>query len=106
MGKLHRMKPVNIQQIAEELAIVWDDGRESYFPLGKLRASCPCASCMGERDLLGNVYKAVTKEGDPAKRETLIKYNIVGGYALQPVWGDGHDTGLYTFGYLRELSAS
>jgi len=98
------VKPLNIQQIADELAIAWDDGKESYFRLSKLRANCPCASCLGERDLLGNVYKAVTKEGDPEKRVTLVKYNLIGGYALQPVWGDGHDTGLYTFTYLCELS--
>ncbi len=100
------MKPLNIQQIADELAIAWDDGLESYFDLGKLRAACPCASCLGERDLLGNLYKAVTKEGDPEKRKSLVKYNLVGGYALQPVWGDGHDTGLYTFSYLRELAVN
>ena len=28
----------------------------------------------------------------------------VGNYALKLVWGDGHDTGLYSFRYLRELA--
>lgn len=100
------MKPVNIEPVADELAIAWDDGLETYFKLGKLRAACPCASCMGERDLLGNVYKAVTKEGDSSKRNELARYHLVGGYAIQPVWGDGHDTGLYTYKYLREISTS
>ena len=28
---------------------------------------------------------------------------LVGGYALQPAWGDGHDSGLYSFRQLRFL---
>jgi DUF971 family protein len=27
----------------------------------------------------------------------------VGGYALQPFWADGHQTGLYSWKYLRAL---
>jgi DUF971 family protein len=38
---------------------------------------------------------------DPDVYPTAIHY--VGRYALQPVWSDGHSTGLYTFEYLREL---
>jgi DUF971 family protein len=33
----------------------------------------------------------------------LRGWQIVGGYALQPSWGDGHGTGLYTFALLRRL---
>ena len=34
----------------------------------------------------------------------LRAWNLVGGYALQPRWADGHDTGLFSFDYLRRLS--
>jgi DUF971 family protein len=27
----------------------------------------------------------------------------IGRYALAPIWADGHDTGLFTYGRLREL---
>ena len=27
----------------------------------------------------------------------------VGGYAVQPVWADGHATGLYSFDYLKRV---
>jgi DUF971 family protein len=34
----------------------------------------------------------------------LVRYEIVGGYALQLYWADGHNTGIYSFDYLRGLS--
>ena len=33
----------------------------------------------------------------------LDKIAVVGRYALNPVWGDGHESGIYTYQYLREL---
>jgi DUF971 family protein len=41
--------------------------------------------------------------GDEPKSFLLKEARIVGGYALQPVWGDGHDTGLYAYPFLRKL---
>jgi hypothetical protein len=35
----------------------------------------------------------------------LVGWQMVGGYALQPRWDDGHNTGLYSFAYLRRLIA-
>jgi DUF971 family protein len=35
----------------------------------------------------------------------LERFDVVGGYALQPRWRDGHGTGLYSFQYLRQLAA-
>src|SRR5580704_8492898 len=99
------MKPVDIQQIGAELAIKWDDGRESFIPLEKLRRTCPCAGCQGETDILGNIYKNPDK-ALTAPAFTLKRIGTVGGYALQPVWGDGHNSGLYSFDYLRRVAES
>jgi DUF971 family protein len=33
----------------------------------------------------------------------LRGFRFIGGYALQPTWNDGHDTGLYSFRHLRAL---
>lgn len=96
-----RLLPANIQQIGHELAVAWSDGTESYLTLDSLRRSCPCAACGGEPDVLGNIERPdVTYT---AKSFELRGWNIVGGYAIQPTWGDGHGTGLYTFPYLRRL---
>jgi DUF971 family protein len=95
--------PTNIQQIGNELAIQWNDGCESYFNLETLRRACPCAACGGEPDVLGNIARPEVSYAPESFQ--LASFNIVGGYALQPRWRDGHDTGLYTFQYLRRLSA-
>ena len=97
------MKPVDIQAIGEELAVKWDDGAESFIPLEKLRRACPCAGCKGERDVMGNLYKNPEQPLTPAGVR-LVRVEMVGGYAVQPVWGDGHATGLYTFQYLKDVA--
>jgi DUF971 family protein len=99
------MKPVDIQQIGDELAIKWDDGAESFVTLEKLRRSCPCAGCKGETDVMGNVYKAPLKPLSPAAFK-LVRIGTVGGYAVQPQWADGHSTGLFSFDYLRSVANS
>jgi len=99
------MTPAEIQIIGSELAIRWADGGESFIPLLTLRRHCPCASCAGEKDIFGTVYKGPDRPVTPAAVQ-LVRLEPVGGYALQPVWGDGHNTGLYTYEYLRRLGAA
>jgi len=97
-----RLDLTNAQLIGDELALVWNDGAESYFPVERLRRACPCAMCGGEPDVLGNLSRPnVTYT---AASFVLVAWQIVGGYALQPRWADGHDTGLYAFQYLRRLA--
>lgn len=97
------MQPENLQLIGKELAIKWPDGLESFIGLEHLRRACPCAVCQGETDILGNLYKNPTQPLTAAAFE-LIRMSRVGGYALQPLWGDGHQTGLYSFDFLRRLA--
>jgi DUF971 family protein len=96
------MKPLDIQQIGDQLAIKWDDSSETYLSLETMRRHCPCASCHGEADILGNVYKGPDKPLAPNAFK-LLRLNNVGGYALNPQWADGHNTGLYSFEYLQKL---
>jgi DUF971 family protein len=97
------MRPIDIQQIGEELAFKWDDGSESFIRLEKLRRHCPCAGCKGEVDVMGNVYKNPDKPLSPQAFQ-LRRIGNVGGYAIQPVWGDGHSTGIYSYEYLLRLT--
>ena len=97
------MKPTDIQTIGDELAIKWNDGSESFVTLEKLRRHCPCAGCKGEADIMGHVYKGPDKPLPPAAFQ-LRRIGNVGGYALQPVWGDGHSTGLFSFDYLKRVA--
>ena len=98
-----RLEPTNVAAIGQELAIAWSDGAEHYFTFEALRRACPCAGCCGEPDAMGNLIRPEVKYR-PNSFE-LRGWQYVGGYALQPLWADGHDSGLYSFTYLRKLAA-
>jgi DUF971 family protein len=97
------MRPLDLQIVGNQLAIKWDDGGENFIPLEALRRCCPCASCKGETDILGNVYKKLETKLSPTafQLRTIVG---VGGYAIQPVWADGHATGIYSFDYLKRVA--
>ncbi len=97
------MRPLDIQPIGDELAVKWENGEESFLKLETLRRHCPCAACNGEMDVMGNVYKAPDQTLPPQAFE-LRRFVNVGGYGIQPVWGDGHSTGIYSYEYLRRLA--
>jgi DUF971 family protein len=96
-----RLSPVNVQPIGAELAIGWNDGSETFIPFELLRRGCPCAACGGEPDVMGNVLRPEV-EYTPGSFE-FRGWQIVGGYAVQPFWADGHGSGLYTFPLLQAL---
>jgi DUF971 family protein len=97
------MRPKDLQPIGNELAIKWDDGSEDFILLEKLRRACPCAGCKGETDIMGNVYRSPAQPLT-AKAFELVKIVGVGGYAIQPVWADGHATGIFSFEYLKRVA--
>lgn len=99
-----RLEPTNVDMIGSELAIRWNDGAESYVQVEKLRRACPCAACGGEPDVLGRVVRPDVSYS--AASFELTGWQLVGGYALQPRWADGHNTGIYPYAYLRRLSGS
>ena len=96
--------PTHIELIGQEVAIIWDDGTETYFPFEKLRAASPSASNIGERDILGNQYGGAGPKTFPGVQ--VIGWERVGNYALRFDFSDGHRTGLYSFDYLRSLAAN
>jgi DUF971 family protein len=97
------MRPLDIQIIGTELAVKWDDGSESFVSLDVLRRACPCAGCKGEMDIMGNLYKNPDRPL-AANSYKLVNLASVGGYAIQPVWADGHNTGIYSFEYLKRVA--
>ena len=95
--------PSNIQLIGNEVAIVWGDGTETYYPTEALRAASPSAQNIGERDILGNRYGGDGPKTFPGV--TVTGWEQVGNYAIRFDFSDGHKTGLYSYDYLRELAA-
>lgn len=92
----------NAAIIGNELALSFVGGFEAYLELSMLRRCCPCALCQGEPDALGRVVRPIQEHGPDAF--SLQKIETVGGYAIQPFWGDGHSSGIYSYGYLQSLA--
>ena len=103
--KTARNIEVDLKQ--REVRITWADEYRSVYPLDYLRKICPCAICNEQRrnqDPL-RVLKPdqiVTKAELRAERPV----DMVGNYALQFFWADGHNIGIYSFEFLRQKSPS
>ncbi len=66
--------------------------------LSNLRKSCPCASCVADKENRPATYIPLLSTA----QLTVKDIKMVGNYAVQIVWQDGHDTGIYTFDKLKE----
>ena len=93
---MHQPKDVNLRP--DGIHIQWDDGHEGYHPYRHLRLECRCATCVHE--MTGQKMIAVDKV--PADVEAL-DWMTVGRYAVQFLWSDAHDTGIYPYETLRKL---
>jgi len=88
--------------------ITWDDGHSSHYPFPFLRDACPCALCDEERTKTGR------KPGEAVKPQSgalpMFKPAAkpgsaegVGRYAIKFHWNDGHELGLYSWQFLRDI---
>ena len=107
MARQRKTRPTAITLTGEQLEIAWSDGTSSRALLGELRRSCPCAMCRearraSEPSATGEL-PVLAGEAETATAQAL-KFDYVGRYGLRITWADGHDTGIYTFETLRELS--
>jgi len=93
------IEPREISQESEsQLRITWADEKVCEYDAARLRRACPCAQCVnewtGERTL----------KPEAISNEIRIEdISIVGRYALNFRWSDGHETGIYSFQLLRDL---
>ena len=93
------------REIAREgdagLRITWADAHVSRYFAPELRRACPCAQCVNE----WTGQRVLTPES-VSQELTIAELSIVGRYALNFRWSDGHETGIYSFRYLRDLDDS
>jgi len=86
------------------LEIVWSNDVACRYPLSELREACPCVECRGGHQFMGREHDPENLLALTPKRSYAItSLDLVGNYALQPLWDDGHHTGIYTWDYLRRL---
>ncbi len=95
------MHPTRIKRISShELLISWDDGHESFFSNEYLRANCPCALCLHEKE--ENQRQGLFSL--PIANQTDLRTIELSGHnAMVITWGDGHKTGIYTWEYLHSI---
>jgi DUF971 family protein len=94
---------VDIKQ--SQVRISWADGYKSSYSFNQLRKICPCAGC--EQLRANDDPLRILKPEQVVTEATLQPDNpveMVGHYALQFSWGDGHSAGIYTFKFLRQVS--
>ena len=96
------ISPKNIQAIGDEIANLWDDGKESFYRMENLRAESPSAENKGESDLMGNKIGGTDQTSFPGVK--ITNWEIIGGYAIQFNFSDGHNTGIYSYELLLELA--
>ena len=94
-------KNVEIQQIGEEIAVLWPDGAESYFHPEFLRQHSPSADNVGEVDILGQRHGGDGPKLFPGVK--VLGWERIGNYAVRFRFSDGHATGIFSWEYLREL---
>ena len=87
---------ITLHQKSRVLEIRFSDGRSFRLPHELLRVYSPSAEVRGH-----GPGQEVLQTG---KREVEIRaLEPVGSYAVQPVFSDGHSTGIYSWDYLYEL---
>ena len=87
-------KAVKAPHGATVLELSWADGHKSKYPHKILRGFCPCAGCQGHSGTIRFV------EGGNLEIRNI---SPVGNYALGIQWGDSHESGIYSFRFLRRL---
>ncbi|HSU64757.1 MAG TPA: DUF971 domain-containing protein [Burkholderiales bacterium] len=87
---------IKLHQKSRVMEISFSDGRSFRLPYELLRVYSPSAEVRGH-----GPGQEVLQTG---KREVEIRaLEPVGSYAVQPVFSDGHSTGIYSWDYLYEL---
>jgi DUF971 family protein len=90
------------------VTIDWSDGVKAELPNALLRDECPCATCTGAHGTVPQKSSYQQPDVSPFQmykpRLAMSSVEPVGNYAIRIYWNDGHNTGIYTWSFLRELS--
>jgi len=87
---------VTVHEASRTLEVGFDDGASFRIPFELMRVYSPSAEVQGH-----GPGQEVPQTG---KREVEITALApVGNYAVQPRFSDGHESGIFTWGYLHEL---
>jgi DUF971 family protein len=98
--------PTNLALVdSSRLRIDWSDGSARVYGVRELREACPCATCREKRSNPQPQPLLPVLSAAEAQPLALRGMKPVGNYAYAISFSDGHDTGIYTIDYLRELGS-
>jgi DUF971 family protein len=98
--------PVKLVMAApNRLRIDWSDGAAREYTVRELRDGCPCATCREKRSHPQPPPLLPVLSAAEAQPLAIRAMKPVGNYAYAIDFSDGHDTGIYTIEYLRELGS-
>lgn len=87
---------IKLHKVSAVLEITYDNGETFRLPCEYLRVYTPSAEALGHAP--GQEILQVGKED-----VTINEIKTVGNYAIQPVFSDGHSTGIYSWDLLYKL---
>ena len=90
-----------IEETDQKLSIKWSDDTKTEYLASELRKACPCAGCVNEW-----TGEKILKDETIPDDLTFSDISIVGRYALNFHFSDGHENGIYSFKFLREMGNS
>lgn len=93
------IEPRELIDEGDGFTIRWADGAESRFDAPILRRACACAACVNEW-----TGERMLKPESVSEEVKIENIGIVGRYAINFKFSDNHETGIYSFKYLRELA--
>lgn len=94
---------IKIELKEKNLILTWNDNTISKVNLKKLRDECPCVNCKGE-SVIFDSYIPIKSPFKPAGFYEIKSIEPVGNYAIQIIWKDGHNTGIYSYDILKNIS--
>lgn len=99
-------RPVHLDLERDKgLSVEWADGRRSHFPIAFLRRMSPSADARDLRERMAANPLTVLPASAATGPLTAVDAELVGRYAIRIRFSDGHDTGIYSWRYLRQLDA-
>lgn len=102
-GSTVRPKHIDLKKDTA-LTIRWSDGRVSVYPVPLLRKLSPSADARELRKAMERNPLTVLPAGQAdAGPLTALSIDMVGNYAVRIHFSDGHETGIYTWTYLRQI---
>ena len=88
------------------IEIAWSDGARTRHSPRQLRDACPCATCRERRAEPPPPQLLPVLAPEETRPLAVAGMRPVGQYAYAIEFSDGHDSGIYTLDYLRELATA